>query len=221
MSFYTTTIYCHLGEVIVREECSGFFAEFSIAVFVLGLLLSAATYRFYRKRDFKDNRREKIKIILLISGSLLLLGLGLVHKPFTVERGGGIQPIDIQLSPIYEKNDEMLIQVLNKGDRAINVTNYSVYYGPPNFDLATYSEIRNESPEWAVSEDGNQCFTSNMSANTDMESDILTQGERAVCSTGMKFPDALETVEIRVEADNFDYSTEHECSVGSSDARTC
>jgi hypothetical protein len=31
----------------------------------------------------------------------------------------------------------------------------------------------------------------------------------------------LETVKIRLEADSFDYSTYHECSVISSDARSC
>ena len=134
-----------------------------------------------------------------------------------------VQETDISLTPVFNDGDEMQLQVSNKGDRAINVSDFTIYYGPPNFDPVSYSVLDTQADEeWVVGSDGNQCFTSNMSAGADsMDNDILEQGERASCATGVKFPGALESVEIRVEADDFDYDQSTMCSVESEDANSC
>jgi len=133
-----------------------------------------------------------------------------------------LQETDVSLTPVFDNDGEMQVQVSNKGDRAINVSDFTVYYGPPNYDPVSYSVLEAQASDWTVGNDGNQCFTSNMSSGADsMDNDILEQGERASCSTGVKFPGALESVEIRVEADDFEYSQSTLCSVDSEDANSC
>jgi flagellin-like protein len=135
-----------------------------------------------------------------------------------------VQNTDIALTPVYNDGDEMQLQVSNKGDRAINVSKFTVYYGPPNWDPVTYSTITSQAPNWEkdadTSTDGNTCFTDSMS-DSSLSNSILEPGERASCDTGVKFPGALEAVEIRVEADNFDYSTSSTCSAETESAQSC
>lgn len=132
-----------------------------------------------------------------------------------------LRDTDIDLTPVFKDGDQMRLQVSNKGDRAINVTKFTIYYGPPNFDPVLRSVLSAQASSWVVG-NGNKCFNSEMPGNsTEMDSQILSQGESAQCSTGIKFPDALEAVEVRVEADNFDYSQSTICRPESSGARSC
>jgi heme/copper-type cytochrome/quinol oxidase subunit 2 len=218
------TIVCGLSDLLRSNKCSRYkpdlILDVSVFALLVGLVLAYSSYRFYRTHDLSENGRNKVEIILLVSVALIMIIGGIIPKPVTV-LSGGIQPTDIQLSPVYEKNDEMIIQVTNKGSRAINLTAYTIYYGPPNFDPVTYSGIESQASQWSVRGDGNQCFTSNMSEGTDIENDILRRGESTTCSTGIKFPGKYEKVEIRLEAKNFDYSTTYTCYVQTSNARTC
>jgi len=50
---------------------------------------------------------------------------------------------------------------------------------------------------------------------------VLSPGENIECKTGVKFPKAGETVEIQVQANDFDHRTSYNCQVGSSSARSC
>jgi flagellin-like protein len=124
-----------------------------------------------------------------------------------------VEETDIALTPVYNQGDEMQLQVSNKGERAINVSKYTIYYGPPNWDPVSYDTIETQT-EWNTS-GGNECFTSAMSP------EVLQPGERTGCTTGVEFPGALEAVEIRVDANTFDYSTSYTCSVDSSSAMSC
>ena len=181
--------------------------------------------------NIRQSSRKGITPIIatvLLLGITVAIGLTVYTQAQGLLEGAGdtsgfdkVRATSIQLSPVYGNNGEMEMQVTNKGDRAINVSQYEVQYGPPNFNPVSYSVIQSQASSWAVSDDGNQCFTNNMSNNAGMDSDILSTGERATCSTGVKFPGALESVQIDVEANNFDYSTSYECAVDSSSARTC
>jgi flagellin-like protein len=125
-----------------------------------------------------------------------------------------VEETDIALTPVYNQGDEMQLQVSNKGERAINVSKYTIYYGPPNWEPVTYSTVESQASDWKKG-DGNACFTSEMSK------EILEPGERASCDTGVKFPGALEAVEIRVDANSFDYSVSETCSAETESAQSC
>ena len=182
----------------------------------------------YNRISFRRKGITPIIATVLLLGITVAIGLtvytqaqGMIGNTDTsnIDR---VQETDISLTPVFKNGDEMQLQVSNKGDRAINVSDFTIYYGPPNFDPVSYSVLETQAEDWVVSGDGNQCFTSNMSAGADsMDNDILEQGERASCSTGVKFPGALESVEIRVEADDFDYDQSTMCSVESEDANSC
>lgn len=181
--------------------------------------------------DVRFSGRKGITPIIatvLLLGITVAIGLTVYTQAQGLLEGAGdtgqfdkVRATSISLSPVYGNSGEMELQVTNKGDRAINVSKYEIQYGPPNFDPVSYSVIETQAPDWAASGDGNQCFTSNMSNNAGMDSNILSTGDRATCSTGVAFPGALESVQIDVEANNFDYSTDYECNVDSSSARTC
>ena len=215
---------CSLFEMMKPYECSGDLADLSIAAFVAGLVFFAIAFHFYRKGDFRENRKELFKIFFLFSVSLVLLGYGLESKQIVEEPSDYIisRETDVALGPIYEEDDgEMVIRVTNKGTEPLNVTNFTVYYGLPNHESMSYSAIERKGLEWAMDGVGNQCFTSNMSNDTEMESDLLDSGESAVCSTGIKFPDAMESAGIRVESDKSGYFRRYNCDVNSQKARTC
>jgi flagellin-like protein len=157
---------------------------------------------------------------VLLLGITVAIGLtvytqaqGLIEGTGGTEKFDKVRSTDIQLSPVFGDGGAMELQVSNKGERAINVSKYTIYYGPPNWDPVSYDTIETQT-EWNTS-GGNECFTSAMSP------EVLQPGERTGCTTGVEFPGALEAVEIRVDANTFDYSTSYTCSVDSSSAMSC
>jgi len=185
-------------------------------------------YKFFKNHSLKENRLDLLKQVIFVLGTCFFLGgslVGFTQAERITEDSGThvlrIQPTDISLTPVFEKDGEMVMQVTNKGDRAINVTKFTVSYGPPNMDPVSYSALESKAPEWTVSSDVNHCFTSNMSESSDMNNSILRTGERATCDTGIKFPGKYEVVKINVEAKNFEYSETYSCAVNSEDTRSC
>ncbi len=177
-----------------------------------------------------DSFLQKRKGITPIIATVLLLGITVAIGLTVYTQAQGmigntdtssidkVQNTDIALTPVFNQGGEMRLQISNKGERAINLTQYTVYYGPPNWDPVPYSTITSQASDWvkdASGNDGNTCFTSAMSKS------ILAPGERIGCDTGVKFPGALEGVEIRVSADNFDYSTSAICRVDTANAKSC
>lgn len=144
----------------------------------------------------------------------------------TAREIGKAKSTELTISPVYAKGsgskEEMLLTVSNTGQRAIDVSKFSIMFGPPNYDPVSYPVIKSQAPSWAVGGDGNQCFTSEMKSQDSSESDsLLEPGDRASCSTGVRFPDALETMDIKVLANDFDYTTTYECAVQTQGAKSC
>lgn len=118
------------------------------------------------------------------------------------------QNTDIEITPIYAQNDQMMATITNTGVRTINTSKFSVYYATPDFpEPVRYSVL----PEnWKTG--SQECLTGNQ---------LLEPGERLTCGTGLKFPDYGEETQVRVLADNYDYSTEVSCIPETSESRTC
>ena len=181
-----------------------------------------------RKESDMSTRKGITPIIatVLLLGITVAIGLTVYTQAQGLLEGAGdtsnfdrVRATSISMSPVYNDGG-MQLQVSNKGDRAINVTEYTIYYGPPNFDPVSHSVLEAQTDDWIAGD--NKCFTSGMKDNAEgMDNDIIEPGERATCDTGVSFPSALESVEIRVEADDFNYDTDYTCSVDSSSARTC
>ncbi|PSH00741.1 MAG: hypothetical protein BRC30_01970 [Nanohaloarchaea archaeon SW_7_46_7] len=185
----------------------------------------------YMLRDKSEMSTRKgitpIIATVLLLGITVAIGLTVYTQAQGLLEGAGdtsnfdrVRATSISLSPVYSDGG-MQLQVSNKGDRAINVTDYTIYYGPPNYDPVTWEVLDAQTDNW-VAGNGNKCFTSEMKDDSDqMQNNIIEPGDRATCSTGVAFPGALESVEIKVEADDFNYDTGYTCSVDSSSAKTC
>jgi len=170
------------------------------------------------------NSTSKRKGITPIIATVLLLGItvaigltvytqaqGMIGNTDTsdIDR---VRDTELALVPVYNEGGEMQLQISNKGDRAINTSDFTIYYGPPNWGPQTWDTIDNQASDWTLNS-GNQCFTGG--------GELLSQGERVSCATGIKFPGALESVDIRVEADDFEYSESTTCRVESEGAKSC
>lgn len=214
---------CGLFEMMKPYKCTGNLANISIAAFISGLIFFVIAVHLYRKRDFRENREDLFRIVLLFCVSVILLGYGLEPKQLVEPPSDYLtySETDIALGPGYELNDEVVMQVTNKGTEPFNVGNFTVYYGLPNHESMSYSAIERKVPEWALGGDGNQCFTSNMSNGSEMDKDILRPGESANCPTGIRFPGKQQSIGIRVEADESGYFRRYTCDVDSQSARTC
>ena len=170
---------------------------------------------------FTNSKRKGITPIIatvLLLGITVAIGLtvytqaqGLIENAGDTSNLDRVQATDISLSPVFGSGGEMQLQITNKGDRAINTSDFTIYYGPPNWGPQTWANIDNQASDWT--KDTNECFTGS--------GELLDIGERTSCATGIKFPGALEAVEIEVEADDFDYSESYTCEVSSSSTRSC
>ncbi|MFB6174553.1 MAG: archaellin/type IV pilin N-terminal domain-containing protein [Candidatus Nanohalobium sp.] len=167
-------------------------------------------------------RRKGITPVIatvLLLGITVALGLTVYTQAQGLigDLGGGgklkkVQHTSLKLTPVYGKGNQMKVRVTNTGERAINTSKFSMYFGPPNFpNPVSYTALPDK---WTVSANDNQCMTADASQ-------VLSKGEHHACLTGVKFPGALEKVEIQVRANNFDYSTSKVCEVKNSGAKSC
>lgn len=168
-----------------------FFTFFTLA---LSVLTAYSVYRFCNKHKISEDRNNQFITFILGSFALIsiLMFLYLILTPWTTFEGSTnkfdkMVNTSIRITPVYEHKGEMIIQVSNTGKRAINVSKYDISYGPQEFRPISYYMIKSQLTNWSVGGEGNQCFTSNMSKDTEMDSDTLATGERATCSTGVKF----------------------------------
>ncbi|MFB6114724.1 MAG: archaellin/type IV pilin N-terminal domain-containing protein [Candidatus Nanohalobium sp.] len=122
-----------------------------------------------------------------------------------------VQATSLKLTPVFASGNQIEVRVSNTGERAINTSKFSMYFGPPNYpNPVSYGSLPSK---WKTAQNENYCM--NGSAG------VLSQGEHMNCLTGVKFPGALQKVEIQVRANNFDYSTSKTCSVETANARSC
>jgi hypothetical protein len=220
---------CSLIDLLVKSKCSGawFKLYLSVAALSIGLVAAYFVYRFYKRRDISGNRRNQVKLVLLVLFASVLIVVALVPKNHTLyhyARYAPAEATEIDLGPGYNENGTLHLVVANEGDiylgGAINVTDFQIKYGPPNIDPVSYSTLKAKNDSWTVG-DGNRCFNEKMEDEYGDNQQILESGERITCSTGVKFPDALEVVEIVLIAKDFDYRTTEYCSVKSEDAKSC
>ena len=120
---------------------------------------------------------------------------------------------EIDLGPVYlndsGSSDEMEIMVKNEGNIGFNTSEFSIYYELPGSQTMLEREKIDE--DWKV-ERSNDCLK---------EDRFLAVGEYFVCSTGVRSPDYGQELEIKVEADSFEYEKSKTCEPKTSDSSTC
>lgn len=159
---------------------------------------------------------------VLLLGITVAIGLtvytqaqGMIEGGANTEQLDKVQNTKLQLSPVYAEssgsNDQIEVRVTNTGERAVNTSKFSMYFGPPNYpNPIAYGSLPTD---WQVGANDNQCMTGGGT--------VLSAGESTDCKTGVKFPAALEEVEVQVRANNFDYSESTICAVEQSGAQSC
>lgn len=176
--------------------------------------------RFHDKFTGSTKGITPVIATVLLLGITVAIGLTVYTQAQGMIAGGAdtskldkAQDTEMQLTPVYAESSggdkEIRVRVTNTGDRAINTSEFSMYFGPPDFPNPV---ARSALPgDWKVG-GSNECLTSGQ---------IVAQGDYIECSTGVKFPGALQSVEVQVRADNFDFSESSICSVESEDAQSC
>ncbi len=172
------------------------------------------------RRSLNRSRRKGITPIIatvLLLGITVAIGLtvytqaqGLIKNAGDTGNFNKLRQTDISLGPVFDNSGEMELRVSNKGERAINTSKFTVYYGPPSWDPVSYTTIQSQT-SWTKN-GPNNCFT---------QGKVIQPGNHISCETGVKFPGALQSVEIMVEANNLDYSTSYTCTVQSSGKKSC
>ncbi|MFB6114723.1 MAG: archaellin/type IV pilin N-terminal domain-containing protein [Candidatus Nanohalobium sp.] len=172
----------------------------------------------YNLTDSEKGITPVIATVLLL-GITVAIGLtvytqaqGMISGSANTDKINKVQNTELKLSPVYKNTTtgEIVVRVTNTGGRAINTSKFSMYFGPPNYPNPI---ARSSLPStWKVGS-SNGCMTGSGT--------ILSQGENIECNTGVKFPGALQTVEIQVRANNFEYSTSAMCTVQKENAKSC
>lgn len=178
------------------------------------------------KRENISSSRKGITPVIatvLLLGITVAIGLtvytqaqGLIEDLGSDGQLQKVQATSLKLSPVFADGGQLKIRVSNTGSRAINTSKFTMYFGPPNYpNPIAYSSLPSEWKKKDGSGDplGNNCMTGTGT--------VLSQGEHTSCLTGVKFPGALETVEVEARANNFDYSAAKTCSVDTSNAKSC
>ncbi|MFB6174554.1 MAG: archaellin/type IV pilin N-terminal domain-containing protein [Candidatus Nanohalobium sp.] len=158
---------------------------------------------------------------VLLLGITVAIGLTVYTQAQGMISGGAdtgklkkAQDTELQLTPVFSKSTgsggkEIKVRITNTGDRAVNISKFSMMFGPPNFpNPVSYAALPSG---WKVG-GGNKC--------ADLTT-VLSKGDYEECATGVKFPDTLEKVEIQISADNFKYKESTTCKVTQADAKSC
>ncbi|MFB6180325.1 MAG: archaellin/type IV pilin N-terminal domain-containing protein [Candidatus Nanohalobium sp.] len=169
---------------------------------------------------FTSSSRKGITPVIatvLLLGITVAIGLtvytqaqGMIQGTGSTKKLDKAQNTQIDIVSVTRGSNGMQLTLVNKGERAINTSKFSVYYSPPTYEDAA---IRSALPSAWKTGTAN-CFKP---ATTK----IRNVGEQWTCSTGVTFPGALEEVGIKVRANNFGYSTSYTCSVETSNAQSC
>lgn len=157
---------------------------------------------------------------VLLLGITITIGLTLLTQAENLLEGSSdtgeidqVSSTSLSIEPIYSSSggdDQIVANIRNTGSVAVNGSQFTVNYGPPNFDNPiSYGALPSE---WKVSGNDNQCMNA---------SQLINPGDSISCKTGVEFPDALESVEISVSANNFDRSWSNTCSPSTSSSRSC
>lgn len=170
-----------------------------------------------------DMRKKGITPVIatvLLLGITITIGLTLLTQAENLLEGSSdtgeidqVSSTSLSIEPIYSSSggtDQIVANIRNTGSVAINGSQFTANYGPPNFDTpVSYDSLPSG---WTVSGNDNECMNA---------SQLINPGESISCNTGVKFPDALESVEISVSANNFDRSWSNTCSPSTSSSRSC
>lgn len=111
---------------------------------------------------------------------------------------------EMRLSPVYASDDELNVTVRNTGKVAINTSDFEMQFTPPgSTSELTYTVIDNTGTYQTVGDFN--CF------DADASYQILNPGDTYTCSTGLKFPDTLQSLGIIVKAKGIDKSWDTTC----------
>lgn len=170
--------------------------------------------------SFRKGITPVIATVLLL-GITVAIGLTLYTQAQNILSGGGdtgqldqVRNTEMQITPVYSNrtgaNEQIVANVRNTGSVAINTSEFTMYFGPPNFQTPIPYDALPSS--WTVSSNDNKCLTGGR---------LINPGESISCETGVSFPGALEKVEIQVKSNNFDKSWGVICQPQTSGARSC
>lgn len=120
-----------------------------------------------------------------------------------------IQSTELEISTASRNGEQIRLHLRNVGKRTVNLQEFKVYYGPPNWEAVRFSMLQSRT-DWTIADQN--CFTENR---------ILEPANRYSCDTGVKYPETDQEVEIEVMAKEFDYDTSYTCSPVTEGSRTC
>lgn len=171
-----------------------------------------------------DMRRKGITPVIatvLLLGITITIGLTLLTQAENLLEGSSdtgeidqVSSTSLSIEPIYANvsngTEQIVANIRNTGSVAVDGSQFTVNYGPPNFDTpVSYDSLPSG---WTVSANDNECMN---------QSVIINPGASISCNTGVRFPGALQSVEISVSANNFDRSWSNTCSPSTSSSRSC
>lgn len=124
-----------------------------------------------------------------------------------------VRNTDLDISTVsrnsQEDSDQMRLHIRNTGEVTVNVTDFTVRYGPPNWEPIRFGVLQSQS-SWTVAD--HNCFT---------EDRELRPSQVYTCDTGIKYPGAEQEVEVNVLSESFDFETSYICSPTTEGSRTC
>lgn len=172
---------------------------------------------YFLQRDIMLERKGITPVIatVLLLGITFAVGAVLFTQVQGFLEGGEGQSdfqeltnTEMRLSPVYAAGESLNVTIRNTGKVAFNTSDFEMQFVPPeSTSELTYDIIeRTDAYPAENSQYGEfSCF------DADTQTEVLNPGDTYTCSTGLKFPDTLQSLGIVVKAKGIDKSWDTTC----------